>query len=427
MTDADDNTTVKGPAETPPARKPARNRRGVALVMVLFVVTILTVVSVEFQYESRVYLQTTANFRDRLRAQYLGRSALQITRLLLYFQTSVDQMIKQYFKTNPPNIQLWQMIPIDSDLARALAGGFFAAQDAKDQQQKAVGGTAGEANPDTKAAKEEAVAKSGDGSKPFGAGEGFGEFEGHFHSDVTDEESKINLNVRPGVVKEANLLRGALERLFAPVKYNPLFENADKWGRFHDREEIINSILDWIDPDTQRAGVEGGDEASRYDFLEDRYVSKNHFFDSLEEIQLVAGIDDRFYKLFADSLTIYRTTKINVNTCGPEVMRALLEQYLAQPLPGENEMQRILDTIMDFRVQNSGFWNEQAFVNFLTQGPELTLEFANGAAGKTALQQNITVSSGIFMVKAEGDVNGVMQSIKAIVTKKGALLYYRIE
>lgn len=406
-----------------------RGRRGVALIMVLFTVTILTVVAVEFQYESRVYLQTTANFRDRLRAQYLGRSAVQMTRLVLYLQKTVDQMIKQFFKNNPPNIQLWQLIPIDSDLMRAVVGGFFEAQEQQAKQEAAKQEAAQQGHGDSQGKSSDKLhdATKTVASAGAGQGEGFGEFDGHFHADIIDEESKINVNVRSSNAKEVATFKAQLERLFAPTTYDPLFENPDSHGQYHDRQEIIYAILDWIDPDNQRSGFDSGDESSRYDYLEDKYASKNHFFDSLDEMQLVSGIDDRFWRLFGESFTVYRTGKINVNTCGPEVMRALLEQYLTQPLPQDAEMQRILDVVMDFRVQNSGFYNETAFANFLTLGPELTLELQNGAAGRQALIQAVTVSSGIFTVKAQGDVNGVMQTIKVVMTKSGDLLYYRVE
>jgi general secretion pathway protein K len=397
-----------------------RGRKGVALIMVLTVITILTAITVQFQYEGHVYINSTTNFRDKTKARYLARSAIEFTRLILYLQGTVDTLLKRFWKNNPPKIQLWQLIPIDSDLARAVAGGIFSMQEQQSLFEDTAIGTSMD-NPDSAAAKQaESV-----NAVSFGQSEGFGAFEGHFHAEVKDEESKINVNVRPGDFKEVNMMKAELERLFAPVKYNPLFENPDKYGQYHDRQEIISSIIDWIDPDNTRSGFETGDESSRYDFLPDPYPSRNHMFDSLEELQLVAGIDDRFWRLFKDSLTVYRTNKININTAGPEVIRAILEQYIEPPLPPDAELQRILDVLMDFRVQNGGFWNEDAFINFLTNGPELFLELAGGAKGKAALKSAITVESKVFTIEASGDINGVMTTITVVMTKDGTLLYYK--
>ncbi len=404
-------------------REALQGRKGVALIMVMTVIVILTVISVEFQYESRVYLQTTANFRDRTRAYYLARSAIDFTRLIFYLQNTVDTMIRRFWKKNPPNIQLWQMIPIDSDLARAVAGGMFSMQDQESVFKDTVLG-AGLDDEESQASKQ---AQTIDEALSFGQAEGFGEFDGHFHAEIIDEDSKINIAIRPGNYQEVNLMKAELERLFSPVKYNPLFENPDQHGQYHDRQEIISAIIDWIDSDTQRSGFESGDESSRYDYLDEPYPSRNHLFDSLDELQMVSGIDDRFWRLFSDTFTIYRTSKINVNTCGIEVMRALLEQYLEEPLPGESEMQRIIDEIMDFRLQNGGFWNEKAFINFLTKGPELVLELKGGSSGASALKRLITVESGVFTIKAQGDINEVLRTIKVVMTKDSQLLYYREE
>ena len=69
-----------------------RSRRGVALILVLTTVAILSSVAVEFGYQSRVSLRLTENSRDELRAYYLARSAVNLSRLLLHFQKQVDQL-----------------------------------------------------------------------------------------------------------------------------------------------------------------------------------------------------------------------------------------------------------------------------------------------------------------------------------------------
>jgi len=387
--------------------------------MVLTVITILTVVTVEFQYESRVYLRMASNARDEMRAHYLANSALSFTQLILYFQSTVDSMISKFWKKNPPNIQLWQLIPIDSDLARAVAGGMFSMSEQEDMFDNT---TLGGMDED----KKEDAMKDSQGVQ-FGKAEGFGSFKGHFVATVEDEERKINLNIRPNSKSEKAAMKTSLLSLFQPEKYNPLFENPDQYGDYHDRMEIISALIDWIDPDNIMEGFDSGDESSRYEQLEDTYPSRNHFFDSLAEIQMVAGIDDRFWDLFGDSLTVYRTKKINVNTCNPEVMRALLYQYMEEPLPQEPEMRAIIDKIMAFRLESGGFWNEDGFINFVTLGPEVILELKGGTKGKRALRSAVTVKSEMFTIKAEGDVNGVFKRLYVVLKKDGTLLYYREE
>src|SRR5207253_6044470 len=124
-----------------------RSRRGVALILVLTTIAILTSIAVDFGYQTRVSLRLTENARDELRAYYLARSAVNLSRLLLHFQKQVDQMGGQLAPVlsnvlgriggqgagGAPNpqpggannlgIRLWEILPIDSNAMSALLGG----------------------------------------------------------------------------------------------------------------------------------------------------------------------------------------------------------------------------------------------------------------------------------------------------------------
>src|SRR5262249_38407243 len=65
--------------------------RGVALVLVLTTVAILTAIGVDFSYSSRVSLKLAENLRDEPRAYYVARWAVTLSRRLLHFQKQVDQ------------------------------------------------------------------------------------------------------------------------------------------------------------------------------------------------------------------------------------------------------------------------------------------------------------------------------------------------
>jgi general secretion pathway protein K len=63
----------------------------VALIIAIVAIAILTAVAADFAYNSRVDLQLAANQRDELRAYYLAKSGVGLSRLLLRFQRQVDQ------------------------------------------------------------------------------------------------------------------------------------------------------------------------------------------------------------------------------------------------------------------------------------------------------------------------------------------------
>jgi len=64
-----------------PARRD-RRARGVALIIAVISITLLTVVATEFAYNTRVDLQLAANQRDEVRAYYMARSGISLGRAM---------------------------------------------------------------------------------------------------------------------------------------------------------------------------------------------------------------------------------------------------------------------------------------------------------------------------------------------------------
>src|SRR6266567_2444014 len=73
------------------AGKKASPMRGAALLLVITSIAILTAISVDLAYESRVSLEAAAGARDELRATYMAKSAVGFSRLVLHFQQQLDQ------------------------------------------------------------------------------------------------------------------------------------------------------------------------------------------------------------------------------------------------------------------------------------------------------------------------------------------------
>src|SRR5512137_608507 len=79
---------------TPPARRRRRKERGVALILVLGAITVLTVMLTEFQDDTSADLATAVADRDALKAEYLAKSGIELSRLLLAAEPTVQQAIK---------------------------------------------------------------------------------------------------------------------------------------------------------------------------------------------------------------------------------------------------------------------------------------------------------------------------------------------
>src|SRR5262249_49521603 len=72
--------TMASLRELAKVRKRRRQRRGVALIMVLGAITVLTVFLTELQEETSAELSAALAERDQLRAEYYARSAVNLSR-----------------------------------------------------------------------------------------------------------------------------------------------------------------------------------------------------------------------------------------------------------------------------------------------------------------------------------------------------------
>jgi general secretion pathway protein K len=273
----------------PPAsvRPPApRASRGAALLVVIVSIAILTAIVVDLAYSTRVSLLTAANARDELRAEYLARGGVQLARLVLRFQNQLDGAV-------PPaaasiRVQVWNLVPISDAIARGL----------------------------------------------FGAPEASGS-PGQFQARIEDEGRKVNAQL--DALAQGGLLGAqvaSLLELVGDTRWDPLFDREDANGLRVTRPELAVYLHDWTDEDSTQSGISAnldrpfedgfGDENQPYSRGEDPYKTKNARFDSLDELYLVAGIDDAFMSAFGAQLTVYphRDGRINVNTLDPvELLR----------------------------------------------------------------------------------------------------------
>ena len=143
---------------------------------------------------------------------------------------------------------------------------------------------------------------------------------GDYAYRIVDEESKFNLkdNGRKELVR---------------------FFRASGHSLGTERDTLVDSILDWQDPnDLHRLN---GAEDDYYQSLTPPYHAKNAKFDSAEELLLVRGMSTRLFYgsarrkkgRVADMVTVYGSS-VNRNTAPPEVLKGVL---------GNDEAQEVID------------------------------------------------------------------------------------
>ncbi len=384
--------------------------RGAALLVVIVAVAVLTMLAAQLAYDTRVSLQIAANARDELRATYLAKSGVSLSRLVLSFQQQIDDSTPP----NMPRLHIWRLVPVGSTLANSLFPG---------GPPEAANGAA-PATPATEGETPAAAPAQGAG------GEGF-------EAKIEDEAGKVNaqLDALTGVgnTNAAGAQVQALYQLICDARWDALFDREDENGLRVPRQDLLIHLRDWIDDDEQGSALAasfpaGGcsillppgvkpfepgfqDENSPYDRGESRYRAKNARMDSLDELYMIAGIGDAFMSAFRDSVTVYLppNAQRNVNQtdrdklvelatiiADPPAQQALLDPKFAELLQKE-VMQRTFGGLLAMSAADFGG---------IVQSLNVSVNMSNSP---------FTDRSSVFGIRAEGKAGAVSKTLDVVV------------
>jgi len=281
-------------APRPRPRRRRRKQRGVALVTVLIAIAITLVLTNNFGTSTNIDLFAAANYRDQMRSHFLARSAQNLAELVIRLQQRIDN-IKQLSG-------MVQITDFADQIMLAFCGG-------PEEVQAAIGFSPS-------------------------AGRGLGADIGTCGvvGQITTEDDKINLNCANGTAATAATLKSALDALVFFNAYDPVFEEADAEGYRRDRATQVAALVDYIDSDNMRVRERGTVEDYGYESLRDPYKPKNNYVDTIGELKLARGVDDRFWTLFGDAFTVYGGCKTNVSALSnSQLIAAIL--YLSAKNP----------------------------------------------------------------------------------------------
>jgi general secretion pathway protein K len=281
-------------------RRRRDRQSGVALLVTISALSLLIALVAQFSYGTTVDVMQAANARDELRAHYLARSAMSLSRMLIKIQLTFVEPV----------------MGMAQDMLKGMAGqdlgislrvtdytpmllGFFSG---KKSDVSLVGNLVGI---DTGAAK------------------GLKLVPGTMAAEVTNEDGKININCGGGPASNPRQQRTVfrlLQALTMSPRYDLLFSTPDLDGRFVDRVELSRAIIDWADSDEQMFSIDGnaaGPEDYRYDQRADPYFAKNNYYDTVAETALVRGMNADFTEAFRPYLTTYASNvdcKVNLRS-----------------------------------------------------------------------------------------------------------------
>jgi len=401
----------------------SRPQRGIALILAMLMIVVMTAMSMEFNYNSYVDNLSSYHYKDDTRAHYLAKSGVRTYGLMLVFarqlsSNSIASGMLQSFGINidGPDMMCRSLPFLDTAMLRALQN--FGGGSLDDEEKSGLLGLVGLGGDDEKPGTPPIRARGATDEldeEQEGLRRKLLEFEGDFKVDCADESSKIDLNgfanTRWAALPidqhpTAQMIYG----LLAPPEYNPLFEDRLKM----DRWELIGNIRDWVDIDDQRSGIWGGDENSIYNNFEPRYRAKNAPFDSVEELRMVAGVTDEVWSTFGSAFSIHtRNFKINVNAADAAMIRALIRAYTDPTLVNDQMLDNeVIPLLMAERMFLPGPFRSSG--DFINRVKSKGIAFVSPEA-EQQLKGLLSTDSKVFLLSSTGYVNESTRTIDTVI------------
>jgi hypothetical protein len=296
-------TVLTKPRGKAVAAKPKRRRkrqRGVALIVVLISIAIVITITNQFGTATVTDTLAAANYRDQMRAHFLARSSLDLAELVIRLQMRLD------------NIKMLRGKVQITDFADQVMLAFCGSEE---EVQAAIG-------------------------LPSSLTKGLGADIGTcgVNGKIKTEDDKLNMNCANGTDAAAASLKSQLDALVYFPAYDQVFEEPDAEGWRRDRAMQVASMIDYIDSNTQKLRDRGTTEDYGYENLKDPYYTKGNYLDSVGELKLARGVDDRFWTLFGSAFTVYGGCKTNLSALrNSQLIAAIL--YLTAKNPADPLLQ----------------------------------------------------------------------------------------
>ncbi len=293
--------------ERPVGAEAAKGQHGVAILMVVACLAVLLPFTASFSYNSRVDFQSAINQRDEVVARNLERGAMRLSLLLFELQRQVFS--QKQFRQMIGAMDITQIAPYLMSI--------FGSKDGA-EELGAFASLMGLDGFDTSIFSDLGVE--------------YGTFEVRLEA----ESGKVNVNCLgsegEGVNNPKARVAETLEAMLLPTLFNPLFEEEKSDGQRYTRSKVLGAIVDYIDEDTKRfdmvkLGNSSANESYRYSQLYDPYRARDSRLDTVDELQLVQGVDDDLMLAFGDSLTVYGDSgkcKVNLNFASADQLALVL-------------------------------------------------------------------------------------------------------
>ena len=308
------------------ATRPRRkgSEEGVALILAITTVAILSVMLADMHETTGTAFAVSTSQRDALQAEYMAKSATNLTRLLIAKEPQVRRFVDPLYRgatgRAAPQLPVWNFV-------NEILAPFCTPEDQRDTLMQL--------------------------GIDFGDTVGFDDLPGECHVLAVSENGKVNVN-DPLFLDGERARNNVATQLFSLTggqlpesPYDALFNKEDETGTLTTRIDLITAVIDWWDRDIQRTDFDPGAGATRtggtgteddslYQLYDSPYRNKNAPFDSIQELRLVRGFSDDFWATFVEPIpndpasrimTIYASGLININEASAQVLLGRICSY----------------------------------------------------------------------------------------------------
>ncbi len=311
------------------------NHRGLALMMVLWILILLGALATEFAYSMRTEVNATKNYKEDIESYYLAKAGINMGIAELYKNASFHSIHPEhgFIKGNV----------IESSI-----------EDSNLEVDGQVSNTPNKADEDLSSPEAPLESELGElgfeiierTDIPLG--------NGVINYRITDENGKVNIN------------RASREVLVKTLE-------ASGVERGDENSTIADSILDWIDKNTNHRL--NGAESEYYLSLESPYEAKNDKIDNLDELLKVKGITEEIlygspddtnensenltYIGLINFLTVQNVKSFNPNTAKPALLPIFFSELQTQAILEAKEKRGYYNRSKSthFKIESTGFIN----------------------------------------------------------------------
>lgn len=331
-----------------------RSQRGVAMMMALITMLVLSILVAQLVYETGVYHRVVFNQVDQLRAELLAKSGLKLALLQIQASKKAADKLKSLTGGGSGNLvdEIWQAPlilppPAPSSLGEAekkSLDAFNAELALSGRVSVSISGESDKLNLNQLVWISKAAAASGQTGGKASGGDVVG------GASLTPEQQQEALKA----------VRASFVTLADQLLQNKKFDDDEFRNRYSTLtgEQLIMNLTAWMDPEAKM----DGDNRSKEDYYArvepDPYSIKNAPLYSMTELPMVKGFDDPIAELFENNFTVLSTSGINPNKASAELLRALIPEL------SKDEAEKVIQRRSD-PTQGGPFSSGDDFWNFL--------------------------------------------------------------